>query len=87
MKLKFDKNILAVEQKNYLSEIVNVYIVCHLDALPRNPTNSFKFKNCLFGASSVVKNSDKKTMCMVATEEHLIVQVLEVLIMTVLQIL
>ena len=27
---------------------------------PRNPTNYFKFKNCLFRATSTVKNSDKE---------------------------
>ena len=31
-----------------------------LDASPKNPTNIFKFKNCLFGATSLVKNSDKE---------------------------
>ena len=31
-----------------------------LDAWPRNPTNNFKFKNCLFGATNIVKNSDKE---------------------------
>ena len=24
------------------------------------PTNNFKFKNCLFGANNIVKNSDKE---------------------------
>ena len=41
-------------------KIVNVYIVYDLDAWPRNHTNNFKFKNCLFGATSVVKNTDKE---------------------------
>ena len=41
-------------------KIVNVYIVYDLAAWPRNPTNYFKFKNCLFGAISIVKNSDKE---------------------------
>ena len=27
---------------------------------PRNPTNNFKFKNCLFGATSIAKNSDEE---------------------------
>ena len=31
-----------------------------LDAWPRNPTNNFQFKNCLFGATNIVKNSDKE---------------------------
>ena len=28
--------------------------------MPKNRTNSFKFKNCLLGATNVVKNSDKE---------------------------
>ena len=53
--IKFDKDPLPVEQNNYLTKIVNVYIVYDLDAWLRNPTNNFKFKNCLFGATNVVK--------------------------------
>ena len=59
--IKFDKEPLAVEQKkNYLSKTVNFYIVYDLDAWPRNPTSTSKFKNCLFGAISILKNSDKE---------------------------
>ena len=58
--IKFDKSPLAVEQSNYLNKTVNVYIVYDLDAWPRNSTNNFKFKNCLFIATSVIKNSDKE---------------------------
>ena len=43
-----------------MTKIVNVCIVYDLDTCPRNPTNSFKFKNCLFGATNLVKNSDKE---------------------------
>ena len=43
-----------------LSKIVNAYIAYDLGAWPRNPTNNFKFKNCLFGAPTIVKNSDKE---------------------------
>ena len=58
---KFDKDPLTVEQNNYRSKIVNVYIVYDLDAWPRNLTNNFKFKNCLFAATSVVvKNSNEE---------------------------
>ena len=46
MGIKFDNDPLAVEQNNYLTKIVNVYIVDDLAAWPRNPTNNFKFKNC-----------------------------------------
>ena len=62
MGIKFDKDPLAVEQNNCMSKIVNVYInvyiVYDLDAWPRNPTNNFKFRNCLFDSTSVAKNSD-----------------------------
>ena len=60
MGMKFDKDPLAAEQNNYLSEIVNVCIVYDLDTWPRNPNNNSKFKNCLFGKSSIVKNSNKE---------------------------
>ena len=53
--IKFDKDTLAVEQNNYLTKIVNVYIVYDLDAWPRTPINNFKFKNCLFGATNILK--------------------------------
>ena len=55
MEIKFDKDPLAVEQNNSTSKITNVYIVYGLAALPRNPSNNFKFKNCLIGATSVAK--------------------------------
>ena len=38
--IKLDQDPLAVEQTNYLRKIVNVYIVYHLDAWPRNPTSN-----------------------------------------------
>ena len=43
-----------------MTKIVKFYLVYDLDAWPRNPTNNFKFKNCLFGATNIVKNSDKE---------------------------
>ena len=58
--IKFHNNPLTVEQNNYLSKIVNIYIVYDLDAWPKNPTNNFKLKNSLFGATNVIKNSDKE---------------------------
>ena len=47
--IKFDKDLLAVEQNNYLTKTVNVYIVYDLDSWPGNYTNNVKFKSCLFG--------------------------------------
>ena len=43
-----------------MTKIVNIYIAYDLDAWPKNPTSNLKIKNCLFGATSIVKNSDKK---------------------------
>ena len=43
-----------------MTKLVNVYIVYDLDTWPRNPTNNFKLKNCLFGANNLVKDSDKE---------------------------
>ena len=57
---KFNKDLLAAEQNNYLAIIVNVYIVYDLDAWPRNSTNNFQFKNCFFGATNAIENSDKE---------------------------
>ena len=42
---KIDKDPLAVEQNNYLTKIVYVYILYDLDAWPKNLINNFKFKN------------------------------------------
>ena len=58
--IKFNKDLLAVEQSNYLTKIVTVYIVYDLAAWPINPTNNFKFKYCLFRANNIVKNRDKE---------------------------
>ena len=55
MGVKFDKDPLAVEQNNYLTKILNAYIVCDLSDWPRDPTNNFKFKTCLFGPTNIVK--------------------------------
>ena len=52
--MKFDKDPLAIDQNNYLGNILNVYIVYDLDAWLKNPTNNFKFKNWLFGATSIL---------------------------------
>ena len=60
MRIKFDTDPLAVEQNNYLAKIINIYIVYDLDTWPKDPTNNFKFKNCLVGATDIVKNSDKE---------------------------
>ena len=54
MRIKFDKDPLAIEQNNYLTKLGNVYIVYELKDWPQDPINNFKFKNCLFGATNIV---------------------------------
>ena len=44
MRIKFDKDPLAVEQNNYLAKIINVYIVYDLDTWPKDPTNNFNLR-------------------------------------------
>ena len=59
MEIKFDKDPLAVEQNNYVTKIVCVYIVYDLDNWGNNLLSNFKFYNCMFGATNIAKNSDK----------------------------
>ena len=68
MGIKFDKDPLTIDENNYnyTTKIINAYTVYDLDARARNPTNNFKFKNCLFGATSAIKLVAKKIMCIVA---------------------
>ena len=55
MRIKYDQDLLAVEQNNYLTTIVNLHFVYVLDVWLRNLTNNFKFRNYLFGATNIVK--------------------------------
>ena len=57
--IKFDKDPLTTEQNNYETKIVNAYIVLELDTRPNYPLNNFRLNNFLFGATNIVKNSDK----------------------------
>ena len=60
MGVQFDQDPLAVAQNNYITKIVNAYIVYDLDGSPRNLINNFRSKNNLFGSINIVKSSDKK---------------------------
>ena len=55
MRIKYDQDLLAVEQNNYLTTIVNLHFVYVLDVWLRNLTNNFKFRYYLFGATNIVK--------------------------------
>ena len=60
VEIKYNRDSVAVEQNNYITKIANAYIVYDLDACPKNPTNSFQFKDYLFRATNIVKSSDKE---------------------------
>ena len=47
--MKFDKDPFAVEQNNYLTKTVNVYMVYDLNAWPKISLRNYMIKNCLFG--------------------------------------
>ena len=62
MRIKFDNSVLAIEQNNYATKIVNAYVVYDSDDWPKILLNNFKLKNCLFGATNIVKYGDKMAM-------------------------
>ena len=49
----------ALDQHNYGTKIVNVHIAYDLDNWPKNSLKNFTSKNCLFGATNLVKVSNK----------------------------
>ena len=56
--IKFDKEPLVVEQNNYVTKIVNAYIVHNLDDQPKNQSNNFKI-SFLFFLTNFKKDSNK----------------------------
>ena len=57
-RIKTDNGVLAIIQNNYVTKIVNKYIVFELDVWRRIPLNNFKLKNCLFGATNTLTNKN-----------------------------
>ena len=51
VRIKFDKDALAVQQNNYATNIVNAYILYDLDTSPSNCLRNFTLKHCLLGAT------------------------------------
>ena len=68
MRIKYDQDLLAVEQNNYLTTIVNLHFVYVLEIWLRSLTNNFKFRNYLFGATNIVKIVIKKNMHIMTME-------------------
>ena len=60
MRIKLHEGPLAVEQKNYSTKIINVYILYGLEFWLKIRLRNFTLKNCLFGVTNIIKNSDKE---------------------------
>ena len=76
--IKFNSTTLAIEQNNFATKIVNVFIIYDLDNWPKNPLRNFAINSCLFGATNIVKKMKKKSMCILATEQHSQKKIMEV---------
>ena len=46
----------------YSNFILSLYTVYELNTWPRNPTNNFTLKNCLFGTAKLVRNTLKNKL-------------------------
>ena len=57
--IQFNKSVLVAERNNYTNATVNSYIASDLDDWPRKLLNNFTFRNCLFGANKIIKNTVK----------------------------
>ena len=59
MGIRFDKDPLAVEQNKVTWPKLRMFIFYDLAAWPKIPLKNFTLKNCLFGATNIVKNNEK----------------------------
>ena len=57
--MQYNNFVLAVVKNNFTSKFVNIYIAYDLDYWLINPLNNTVLKNCLFGATNIVKSSNK----------------------------
>ena len=51
--MQFNNTPLVIEQNNYTTKNVNVYIVYDLNNWPKIPLRNFRLKNCLFRATNI----------------------------------
>ena len=57
--LEFNNSVLVQKSTSllYSNLTLNLHIVYELNNWPRNPTNSFPLKSCLFDAVKLVRNA------------------------------
>ena len=53
--IQFNSIPLFIEQNNYATKIVKVYIVYDLDNWAKNRLRNFTLKNCLFGSTNITR--------------------------------
>ena len=60
--IQFNNTPIVIEQNNYTSTVVYVYIVSDLDNWPKIPPQNFSLKKIftLFGATNIVKANHKE---------------------------
>ena len=58
--MQFNSNLLFIEQNNYTTKIVNVYIIYDVDKWPKTSLRNFTLENCLFGSTNILKDNDKE---------------------------
>ena len=58
--IKLDEDPFAVEESNYSTKIVSIYIVYELHARSKIPLRNFALRNCLFRMTNKVKNNNKR---------------------------
>ena len=75
IEIRFSSTPLVIAENNYATKIVNVYMVYVLDNWPKNQLRNFTLKNCFFWTTNTLKIIIIKSMCIVATEEHLMEKV------------
>ena len=85
--LKFNNSVLVQKSSSSLYSVFisNFCKFCELNNWQRNPTNNFPLKNCLFVTVKLVKNA--VNLPIMVEEQHLMVKVHGVLLMTLLEIL
>ena len=58
----------SCRKSNYSSKMENAHIGYNLDNQLSNPANNFMAKNCLSGATNIIKHNDKVIIYLVAME-------------------
>ena len=60
--LNFNNSVLVQKRFSsvYSNFILNLFLLSELNNWPRNPTNNFLLKNCLFGTVNLVRNTIKR---------------------------